>query len=599
MDITEIQSVQRQLQHSKDQLETAQVIADACYGELDLRINELLWGEGAYIIWEAEPAACNPTFENFFATIHSDDMAALNSVQEAVLKGEQILDHEHRIVLSNNKIKWVLEKGWIKQNEHGEKEKLVGAVQDITQRKQDEERIAFQAEMLGAVGQAVVATDIEGQVIFWNRAAEDIYGWKAKEVIGAPITTITPTEQTSEEAFRILRRLLNGQSWEGEFEVKDKTGRTFPVYVTDSPVLDDQGNLKAIIGVSTDISKRKEAEKQLAESERKYRLIFENTSIPIWIFERESLRFLEVNHATISKYGYTKEEFLNMTLLDIRDKGQQVLMEDNANQLESGSHQEVITVHRTKAGNQLYVNIYSSVIDYYGTEAELVTAIDISNQVDTEREITNAIMRNTEEERGYIAREIHDGLTQTLSIVSLNLKNLVHDQGQLKDEARYNKALKYLAQAIDQSRTIAHRLMPKTISDFGVVPAIMELVESLTVSTKIDIDFEHDFNDRLAPEVELNLFRIVQEALSNVVAHSGANSVRIVLEKNPEKLHMRLSDNGSGFSVNEKLSSSDGIGLRTMHSRAISLDALLRINSKLGKGTTISIDIPAGALKRK
>src|ERR687897_408835 len=134
---------------------------------------------------------------------------------------------------------------------------------DITGRKSAEEQIRFQARLLDAVGQAIIATDPQGTIIYWNRAAEELYGWSKEEVMGRPIVAVTPSQEMLERAEEIMSELRAGRSWSGEFVVQRKDGSSFPAMVTDTPVYDEQGNLEGIIGVSTDISERKALEAEL------------------------------------------------------------------------------------------------------------------------------------------------------------------------------------------------------------------------------------------------------------------------------------------------------------------------------------------------
>ena len=148
------------------------------------------------------------------------------------------------------------------KNELGQ---VIGAskiARDITERKRAEEEIRFQAHLLNAVDQAVIATDLKGTVIFWNAFAETLYGWSAAEAIGANILDLTPSPALKEQATQILGHLQAGQSWAGEFEVQRRDGTFFPAQVNDSPILDDRGELIGIVGVSVDNTERRRAEKE-------------------------------------------------------------------------------------------------------------------------------------------------------------------------------------------------------------------------------------------------------------------------------------------------------------------------------------------------
>ncbi len=137
---------------------------------------------------------------------------------------------------------------------------FTGFVRDITARKRAEEAIRFQAQLLDTVEQAVIATDADGIIIYWNRFAETLYGWSAPEALGRYVVDVTAAPTSQAEAEQILARLRAGQSWSGEFIVQRRDGTTFPTLVTDAPVYDDAGNVIAIVGVSLDITERKQAE---------------------------------------------------------------------------------------------------------------------------------------------------------------------------------------------------------------------------------------------------------------------------------------------------------------------------------------------------
>jgi PAS domain S-box-containing protein len=144
----------------------------------------------------------------------------------------------------------------------------------VIKRKRAEEKLRFQARLLDVIGQAVIATNVQGNIIYWNRAAERLYGWSEEEVMGRPIVEVTPSEDLVNRAEEIMANLMAGKSWSGELEVRRKDGTTFPAMVTDTPAYDEQGTLAAIIGVSTDISELKNTEElrrseaSLAEAQR-------------------------------------------------------------------------------------------------------------------------------------------------------------------------------------------------------------------------------------------------------------------------------------------------------------------------------------------
>lgn len=147
-------------------------------------------------------------------------------------------------------------------------------LRDITERKQADKEIRFQAHLLDAVEQSVIATDLKGTVLYWNSFAEKLYGWTAAEALGANILDVTPAAAFRGQASEIFENLQNGESWSGEFPVRRRDGSELPVFVTNSPIIGDDGALIGVVGVSVDNSERRRAEQEretLLQREREAR----------------------------------------------------------------------------------------------------------------------------------------------------------------------------------------------------------------------------------------------------------------------------------------------------------------------------------------
>jgi PAS domain S-box-containing protein len=134
--------------------------------------------------------------------------------------------------------------------------------EDITERNQAEEQVLLQAQLLEQVQAAVISTDLQGTVTHWNEYAEELYGWSREEALGRNIVGLTIGTAKAGVAEEIMDRLRAGETWEGEFVVRRKDGSTFPAHVTDSLIYNAQGRAVGIVGVSTDITERKQAEKE-------------------------------------------------------------------------------------------------------------------------------------------------------------------------------------------------------------------------------------------------------------------------------------------------------------------------------------------------
>jgi len=182
---------------------------------------------------------------------------------------------------------------------------------DVNERVKAEERLRFQAQLLDAVDQAIIAIDLEGRVRFWNRGAERLYGWSEQQVIGRRLREFVISEDLWESTDGIMSELRAGRIWSGEFVALRKNGTTFQAEITDTPVRDDQGNVVGIIGVSTDITERKRAEARLKESEQRYRTLVEQIPAVTYIDRADgSDEPIYTSPQIEAMLGYTTQEWI-------------------------------------------------------------------------------------------------------------------------------------------------------------------------------------------------------------------------------------------------------------------------------------------------
>jgi PAS domain S-box-containing protein len=217
--------------------------------------------------------------------------------------------------------RWVRAFAYPVKNAAGEVSEVVLLHEDITEQRRAEEAIAYQAHLLDTVEQAVIATDLNGNIKSWNRFAESLYGWPANEALGRNIMEVTPALVNASKAAEIMSQLREGESWSGEFLVRRRDGKTFPAMVTDTPIYDDAGALIGVVGVSVDITLKKFAEEERAklttqvEAERE-RLRSIVSSVPGVVWEAwgepdaASQRIDFVSDYVEVMLGYSKEDWL-------------------------------------------------------------------------------------------------------------------------------------------------------------------------------------------------------------------------------------------------------------------------------------------------
>jgi len=214
--------------------------------------------------------------------------------------------------------------------------------------------------------------------------------------------------------------------------------------------------------------------------------------------------------------------------------------------------------------------------------------------------LSGARVQAQEEERRRISREIHDGLGQLLTAIKLNLE-ILEDSIPGQDDAgkRIIEVKQLLDSVLKEAREISYNLMPSVLDDFGLGPGLQSLCEQFSKRTGLKVSFhEHGLKERLAPDVEIGLYRIVQEALNNVAKHAEAREVDVQLVRHTNRLRMTIEDDGKGMEAGlpaRRPTGSGGTGLVSMRERAASFSGSFLIDSTPGKGTLINVEVPMTA----
>jgi signal transduction histidine kinase len=199
------------------------------------------------------------------------------------------------------------------------------------------------------------------------------------------------------------------------------------------------------------------------------------------------------------------------------------------------------------------------------------------------------LLENQETTARRFSHELHDELGQSLTAVKANLLSLESSDGRLNRD-RLIDARQLVDEAIRNVRELSQLLRPVILDDFGLDAGLRSLCEGFTQRTGIDVEYRSNFSGRLVDETETHLFRIVQEALTNVARHSGASRIRIELNADRDKLHLAIADNGHG--LESAPSESTGLGMIGMRARARSAGGELRIESHKETGLRIEIWVP-------
>jgi PAS domain S-box-containing protein len=251
------QAKQALLENEQD-LNRAQAVAHTGSWRLDVRRNQLLWSDETHRIFGI-PRGTPMTYETFLSSVQSEDREYVDRKWAAALRGEPY-DIEHRIIV-DDEVKWVRERAELEFDSKGELKGGFGTVQDITERKQAEEKLREQAHILEQVQDIVILTDLDGYILNWNTGAERVYGYSAEETLGKHISFMYEDEQRKDFFYQqVMKPLLEKGSRGAEVEILTKTGEQKSIYLSLSPIRDNNGKVSMMCGYGMDITERKKIE---------------------------------------------------------------------------------------------------------------------------------------------------------------------------------------------------------------------------------------------------------------------------------------------------------------------------------------------------
>lgn len=311
IDLTEKKRIETALIESENRLKLAlKAVGLGCY-DWNIKGNKTHWDAGMHDLFDLAPS--DPIDRNtfFFQCIHPDDKADLFGRYEQMLSPSGDLntfESKFRII-RNGKILHMASSGIIMRAPTGEVQRLIGTMQDITERVLTNEKLKKQATLLNKVSDAIITTNEEYDIISWNKAAEKLYGWTAAEALGQPLRTIIPTQYLRGDREKVAALFATEGAWNGEVIQTKKSGEELYVLASITALKNEYGNITGAIGVNRDITQRKEAEKALIDREERFRTVF-NQQFQIMVLLSPEGRVIEVNDLPLQITGSSYEDYI-------------------------------------------------------------------------------------------------------------------------------------------------------------------------------------------------------------------------------------------------------------------------------------------------
>lgn len=464
-------------------------------------------------------------------------------------------------------------------------------VRDITEQKRMQVEMENERSFIKAIidtmpGVFYVFEDYK-TLVQWNDSMQKISGFTHDDLFN----------KSPEEIFHIRDavKVKNGLSQafnEGyayfKANLTTKSGEMIPLYHT---VVDYQREGQHyLVGVGYDISSLELTEAALKISEENFKNIYNNTSDAIFIFN-QYFEILSANQTFFSLTGLSEEDVRILNIFDyIFDEKALQKVAREVKELNKGHIAAAEYMIRNKAGERFPVEVRSRKITYEGQPAVVTSFNDISSRKDLEKQVYVVSMKAEEEERGRIAKDLHDGLGPLLSTCKIYLHNLKLSMFNPNEKKSYKKLGELINESLIGVKEISNNLSPHILRNFGLIPALNSFIEKLSAYAQIRISCNFDAPNRYTDIIEITLYRISTELINNTLKHSEAENITISIKEENEKLRFVYVDDGKGFDYEEIMEEKKGLGLFNINSRINSIGGIIIFKSSKGKGVHVTIE---------
>jgi len=636
-DITERKKAEEELRRSETILEEASSLSKMGAYEWNMERDEFILSKEWQRIHGVKENKLSS--KDLMKLSHPDDVPKVQKALDKALKGLKPYDVEYRVINQyGGEIRYIHARGKIIRDKDGKPTRMYGAVrdkdgkptkmygvaEDITERKQAEEQIKRLADIVDSSNDAIIGEDLNGIIFSWNKRAEEIYGYSAREMVGKHVSSLMSSSDW-EKLSKLIKRVKKGKKV-AHYETQriKKDGIKIDILVTLSPTRNVDGEITGISIITRDMSERKEAERALIESEEKLNAIIESSPDSITVTDL-NLNIVLCNHATVNMYGASsKDEIIGLNafdLVDPKDRGR--LAEIMKMTLLHGKSVYLELNLLTRNDNKFFpAEISGNVIrDSEGKPFAFVAITkDITERKNAEKEretLINELKRSNEELQQFAYIASHD-LQEPLRTISSFTQLLARRyKGQLDGDA--DEFIEFIVDGTNRMQA-----MIKDLLQYSRVQTKGEELKLTKVQNALD---QAIFNLKIL--IEENNAEITHDKLPTVIADEKqlvqlfqnliSNAIKFKKPDEPPKIHISaikdeekgeyifgVSDNGIGmeseyaeriFELFQRLHTRDeykgtGIGLAVAKKIVERHGGMIWVESEPGKGSTFYFTIP-------
>jgi PAS domain S-box-containing protein len=534
--------------------------------------------------------------------VHPEDLPRVIERWLADMAAGEPSEDEMRLRRADGEYRWFLVRTAPLRDEQGNVVKWYGVSIDIEDRKRAESQCRT---LLDAIPQQIWSGPPDGTLDYCNARWRSSMGLGLKELQGEGWQSMLHPDDRE----RVLRAwhesVTDGTPYEQEERHRQADGEYRWFLSRGMPLRDADGRIVRWYGTNTDIEDLKRADGVIRKERDRAQRYLDIADVILLALDLEG-RISLINRKGCSTLGWEEHELMGCDWVDfclpprIRDP-----LRTSFHSLIGGNLSYMENPVLTKSGEERMIGWRNTLLrddrgQVIGTLSSGEDITDRKRAEDEVRRLSGQLLRLQDEERRRIARDLHDSTGQDLVALATTLSQL---HASIPSSSRKLRKLASQCQAladrcIRDVRTLSYLLHPPMLDEAGLEDAIRHYAGGFTERTGIEVELEISPRlGRLKPHVELALFRVVQESLTNIQRHSGSPKGRIRVERDPGKFTVEISDKGSGISGglprrNGKMPFGLGVGIPSMHERVALIGGQLDIESS-SSGTTVRVTIPA------
>lgn len=605
VDITDRIKAEKIIRNSEANLNEAQKLAKIGSYHFNFKTGKITWSDEMFRVFGIDKKSGEPSYEELSKYYTEESWKLHNQVVEKALKFKEPYNVEFEFIKGKNGKKgWLNVIGKINLDADGKVIELFGTAQDVTERKLAHKELErLNSEILDLYNNAPCgyhSIDENSVLININDTELKWFGYSREEIINK----VKITDLMTEESRTIFRNnfanfMKTGYIDNLEFEFIRKNGSIFFVNLNSTAVYDENGKFRYTRSSMFDITSRKEAEKKFEKSSKIWNDTFNAIKDHIWILDKNGT-IIQSNKSSEDVFCFTCENAIGKKCYEIMHDAKTYLKNCPFTAMSNSRKREVSEhVKNGKVYSVTVDPIFDEKGEYFGAVHIMSDITKLKKAEIQLRDFTKHLQNAREEERTTLSRTLHDNFGQQLTGLKMEISTFEKKIGNLFDikiHPEISEKFKSMKSMLDDSIALTSRismdLRPNVLDMLGLIPAIEWLSRDFMEKSELKINVENNAQTmKLNPAFSTEVFRIIQEALINIVRHAEATEVNIKIKSDQDTYEISVSDNGRGIKEDEK-KSPYSLGLMGMRERAIIFKGEIEIKGVKNKGTKLTIKIP-------